>query len=146
MDEKIKNIINSTELKKRDDETEYYAITDNCEKTLKDLYLKMIYEDNVGGKQDLSYQIINEATIFFDELDEEKASLKTISEQLDEYQDFATTRNVEQLEMLNNYNEHEIADILKDYSCKNISTACAIWYENQVKQVIGEIIDTYLTE
>lgn len=45
------------------------------------------------------------------------------------------------LSYLNNRNDEEISDIMKEYSCENISTACAIWYDNTVNHVIDEMID-----
>lgn len=140
----MEKIINSTELKKRNDGTEYYAIAENCDEKLKNIYLSMIYDDNIGGTNDLSYRLIYDATAFFSNEITGDETKEEMLEALENYQDFAPIWNSERLEMLNVNNEQDIADIMKEYEIENVSTACAVWYENTIKSIVNTIIDEYV--
>jgi hypothetical protein len=37
-------------------------------------------------------------------------------------------------------------EILKEYSCDSINLACAIWYDNQVRNVYSELKDFILAD
>lgn len=150
--ERLDAIANAMESKKRNDkeETTYYCISDTCEESLKDVLMHLIYDDNIGGCSDLSYEIcamacdiISEKTLTGDDRD------SLISDMLDLYADADGTASVYtgvQLGYLNNMNESEISDIMKDESHNSIAQACASWYVQQVTSACESLKDYVLTE
>lgn len=138
--ERFDSIANAMEVKKRADGTEYHCISDTCEDGLKDVLMKLIYDDNIGGSSDLSYEICYQATaVLTDDVTEEQISSEDfyIHEHI---QDIASVYTAIRLSYLNNNNQDEITDTLKEYST-DIAGACAVWYENMIAQACNDIID-----
>jgi hypothetical protein len=120
------------------------AMISTTDEKLKDILLKIIYDDCVGGLNDMSYNLCYEAQGFFEMSEGE--TIEEMTEKLENYFDFASIYYNEQLAYLNANNQDEILDILKEYDCDSISNACAIWFETKVKEVIQTLIDEYLTK
>ena len=53
--------------------------------------------------------------------------------------DIASIYYSEQLEYLNTGNMHDIAEIIKEHDCEDVATACAVWYEREVKDTAESI-------
>lgn len=137
---KYSNISTAMEVKKRADGTEYHCISDTCDETLKDVLMTLIYDNNIGGSQDLSYEICYQATaLLTDDLTEEQI----LSEDFyihEHTQEISSIYTATRLAYLNNNNQEEITDTLKEYQT-DISGACAIWYENMVAHACNKIIE-----
>jgi len=105
---------------------------------------KIQFEMDEGVKFELGYEIMNDACNYitenitienlqnpdFDFREDTEANLT----------EFASIYTQTRLEYLNQWNQDEITDILKDYSC-DIQTACAIWYDRQVEEAITKLIE-----
>lgn len=76
-----------------------------------------------------SYHIMYGALALFDGVDfEELEAFDPL-----ECEDTASIYYVEQLSYLNTSNMYAIADLIRDYECTDVASACAIWYDSTVK-------------
>lgn len=134
-EEKYKAIENAMTIKKRDDDTEFYCFSDTAPEELKGIFL------NSYNVRDLDYMIFSKACDYLSE-----RTLEEIESEDFEVSDgeFSSVYNSDRLEYLNIWNDEEIADIFKDYSCDSISMACAYWFDNQVNEAISIIRDYIL--
>jgi len=132
---KYNAVINCMELQKRDNNDYFAIIKDNTEKDLKDLIINMIYDENIGGTTSQSYDILYDATQNIENFTIEE--LKDTD--IEDIQDMASVYTYDRLAYINNNNEYEIYDILKEYNLDNINTACAIWYDTQVKNAMYKL-------
>lgn len=137
METKIQNVVNSMRIK--DNKA---LITYNTDIKLKDLYLDLIYSQNIGGNIETGYNLCYEAKCFFE--DETSETIDELQESLEGYYDFASVYDSELQSYLNINNEQEIAETMKEYNLDSISQACAIWFENKVREIIGIIIEEYI--
>lgn len=113
-----------------------YLITDKCDSGLKSVLMGLIYDENIGGTHDLGYEIASQAIdILVD--NSEDGSLDE-DDLMDLCTDSASPYNNTRLSYLNIFNEHEITDRIKDFSC-DINTACAIWYDNMVYEAVTKL-------
>lgn len=137
---KIDALEKSMKRSKRDDKTEFYHFTDTAPKELKDLFLEH-YE-----VRDLDYEIFSTAIdTFIEAWNNNEDSPTLLDDYIDEnYNDFSSPYNADRLAYLNVWNDSEIAEISKNYSCESVSLACAIWYDEQVKGAIRIISDWVL--
>ena len=148
--EKLNAIANAMELKTRNDGTEYCYIKDNCNEDVKKVLMQLIYDENIGGTHDLSYEICAKACDIIGEktlTGNDRDSLT--SDDLDLFADADSITSVytaTQLSWLNNNNESEISAILKDESQTSIAQACASWYAQQVQNVCETLKDFILNE
>lgn len=131
----------------RDSDKERAIITDTCDKDLSDILINIIYDD-LSGNDNTRYAIAYSACMFFDDLTVEQLEnidMDALDEDIQMYES-ASIYTSERLSYLNNNNEEEIVDILKEYNTENINTACAcaIWYDQQVQNTIYTIINKYL--
>lgn len=149
--QKIKNIELAMETRYRDknkkDETAFHCISDNCEPELKKVLMSIIYDENIGGQNNLSYDICYDACAFFDDITDKYYNNDDINgdEYINEYEP-SSIYTYDRLQYLNNNNQQEISDVMKEYSIDDIATACAIWYDNMVRQAISTIISDYLNK
>ena len=140
--EKQNAIANCMEVKKWDNGKEGYIIKDNLKAENEELYnllINIIYEDNIGGVHDISYEITAKACGIIGDLTPEE-----IEEDNDDHfyeMETASVWNSDRLSYLNVNNEQEIADKMKELSLDSISTACAVWYDDQVRSVVLSLID-----
>lgn len=130
----------SMEVKKREDGTEFTCFSDTATEELKDLYLEH-YE-----VRDLAYKIFSTAIDTIIEAYENNEKSVNLLYVLENYNDFASPYNADRLAYLNVWNDEDIARIFKDFSCESISMACAIWYDEQVKDAMVIIIREFLTK
>ncbi len=132
--QKFDAIVNAMEFKKWDDGKEGYAMKEDFDKKEnEEVYtelLRIIYDENVGGVHDLSYEIVCKATGVIEEIGlKDLHNDNAINEADNEH---ASVYTYPRLQYLNINNQQEITDTLKEYDC-DIQTACAIWYDNQVR-------------
>lgn len=132
-----KAIENAMQPMKWDNGKEGYIISDNCAEPVKDILMTQIYDENIGGTHDLSFEICAKACDCITELDLNELDTE---QNLYEFENSSIYNN-ERLAYLNNNNEQEIAEVMKEYGCESISQACAIWYDNQVRYTTETLLD-----
>ena len=94
-----------------------------------DIQMTMAENDRIPFEQ--SYSIMYDALALLSD------STDNV-EELEDYDvfdavDIASIYYVEQLAYLNTGNMYAIADLVRDYNCTDVASACAIWYESTVK-------------
>jgi aspartyl-tRNA synthetase len=138
--EKINLLETAMQIKTRDNGQEFYCFTETVPEELKDLFIS-----NYNVK-DLDYQIFSTAIDTIVEAWANNEDSPTLLEEYiyDNYNDFASPYNADRLAYMDIHNEAEIVDIIKEYSCEYINEACAIWYDNQVKDAIMIILNRYI--
>lgn len=134
--QKQKAVANAMEYKTRDDGSEIYVIKAE-EGEVKELLMTIIYDENIGGVQDLNYEIAGVACSAVGYMDFEELKKYDTSE---DGGDFASVYTFDRLKYLNANNQEEITDTMKEYSTGNISDACAIWYDNAIKDTMRKLI------
>lgn len=97
--------------------------------------MKLIYDENIGGVQDLSYEIVAVASGLFDDIENIK-DLENENEECEAEQ--ASVYTAERLSYINMNNQEEITQTLKDFDC-DIQKACAIWYDNMVRNAYQDL-------
>lgn len=142
--QKIINVKNAMEIKDTNTHTARAVITDKCDEKLKNVLMSIIYDGEYISET--GYKIAYSACSFFDELEEKDFTnlADILEEQLSSYEP-ASIWNDARLSYLDIYNEQDIFETLKEYACDSINLACAIWYDNEVKNAINTIIDEYIT-
>lgn len=143
--EKLALLEKAMEVKQRDDKTEFTCFSDIAPKELQSLFLEH-YE-----VRDIDYVIFSKAIDTIIEAFENNENWDTSYKEMpileyiqENYNDFASPYNADRLAYLNIWNDSEIAEISKNYSCESISLACAIWYDEQVHAAVNIIINEYL--
>lgn len=133
-EEKKNAITSAMEFKKWDNGKEGYIISNTCDKELKDILLGIIYDENIGGTNDLSYEIAHRACGAIEdiELDDLKDDDFDLNEAVGEV---ANVYIWERLAYLNTKNQDEITEEMRSFDC-DIQTACAIWYNDIVLQAV----------
>ena len=126
-------IVDSMDSGTRDSEQVFYFIKPDTQKDIKDFLLEIIYNQNIGGASDLSYEIVASA---IDLLDED--TIESEEDYIDN--DSASIYTYDRLQYLNINNQDEITEVLKEYET-DIQNACAYWYDNQVKNVYYQLKD-----
>lgn len=104
--------------------------------TIKDSLINIQYQmsDDTGASFELSYEIMDDALTAIsdagiDELDSENWENEPSS-----------VYTAERLAYMNLNNQQAISDIMREFSTDDISTACAVWYDNAVRDTISEVI------
>jgi hypothetical protein len=138
--EKLPLLENAMEVKTRDDKTEFTCFSDSAPEELKSLFLEH-YE-----VRDRDYEIFSRAIDTVIEASNNMEDTQTLSEEYiqENYNDFASPYNEDRLGYLTVYNDNEVMEIAKNYSCDFVSLACAIWYDEQVQNACYIIINKYL--
>lgn len=137
--EKFEVLCNSIELKKRDNGQEFYCRKDDLPKDIENAVRDVVFKiDENCHELDLAYKILNNAIGDLCEVDYE--DLENF-EPTEDYPEYASVYTAERLSYLNAYNQYEIAEKLKEYSCDDIATACAIWYDEQVRQALEGLME-----
>ena len=128
------------ELRKRADDTDFYCYKDNLTIEISKGLRDVIFEiDQECHNLDLSYKIANDALNALNALSE--VDYEDLGD-FDQYEldgDFASVYTQTRLGYLNVWNEGDISDLVKEYG--NINTACAVWYDEQVRGAINLLLD-----
>jgi len=119
-----------------------HVYADDIAKETKDILSEIQRHSGVGFE--LSYEIMASACNIVGELadnadisDNDGDIYEAIAEAVD---GTASVYTGERLSWLSSWNQEEIIDIIKEYSC-DIAGACAIWYDSQVRDMVGELIN-----
>jgi len=136
-------------ISRRIDETLYTHFTDEAPEELKKIYLEH-YE-----VRDIDYQIFNTACDIISEVyaneaeqqrenKDERENEERITDCIEEAtNDSASLYTSSRLDYLNTWNQDEIAMIVRSAQV-DIADACAMWYEQQVKQAAFTIINNWI--
>lgn len=138
--EKIAVLPKCMTVSKRDDGSEYTHFTDEAPEELKDLFLEHYNVKN------LDYEIFSQACDIVAEVYQDYPSIKIANNEATEeiYERASDCANIytsERLAYLDNQNEDEISETMREYGEHSIATACAIWYDKQVEQAAFIIKD-----
>ncbi len=139
--EKYKILVDSCISKKRDNGDEFYCLKNDLDEDVKNLILEVMRRLDQYDF-DLQYTMLNDALNELSEVEFEDLKGYEVSESESEY---ASIYTYTRLQYLNNHNEPEIYDTLKEYDC-DIQTACAIWYDNQVKDLLTALVEEILKD
>lgn len=136
--EKISSLATAMTIKTRADGREFYTFTDTAPKELTSLFLEHYQV------ADLDYETFSKACDIVSEIYADTRIEHATNERLIDYinersDNTASIYTSTRLSYLNNNNEHDISDVMKEYNTVIISTACAIWYEKQVEQAAMRI-------
>lgn len=121
----------------------FYVITEQTSKEspeLCELLRDIIWDERIGGEEDLSYEIVATAC-------SELVNDFQFDEETDFYEnECASVYTAERLSYLNNWNQEEISQKLREFGGDtDIATACAIWYDDMVRGVM-ERLKAYIME
>lgn len=129
-------LVNCVEQRKRDNDDEFYCLKDNTPEDIKRLLQDAVYE-NDQHDFDLNYEMLNDALNELNEVEFEDLARYDV---YDSESEFASVYTAVRLGYLSIWNQDEITEKLKECEC-DIQTACAVWYDEQVKQLIQTIKD-----
>ena len=94
----------------------------------------------------MDYEIFNTAIDTIVEAYNDCKNKKELQEYIqDNYNDYASVYTYDRLQYLNNSNDSDIAEYIRNYALNDVSTACAIWYSEQVNNAISLILGLYET-
>ena len=134
-------LVNCLEQKTRDNGDKFYCRKDNTPSKIV-VAMQYIMFKNDNHDFDLNYEIMNDALNELYDQDFKDLSDYDVYNSESEY---ASVYTSERLSYLNNWTEDEITEVMKEYEC-DIQTACAIWYDQQVKNIITELLAVILEE
>lgn len=95
-----------------------------------------------GAGFDLSYEIMAKACDVVSQQDIEELAGDDGFYEAEE----ASVYTAERLSYLNIHNQQDISDKMKEYDCEDIQTACAYWYDEQVRSACEQLRDYILAE
>lgn len=127
----------------RDDGTTFYHFTDEAPEELKKLYLEHY------DVRDIDYETFSRACDLvsdcYNDNEQEKDGLDFVTDMIYERaSDSASVMTYDRLQYLDNWNESDISEIMREYDMRSIADACAVWYDRQVEQaaiIISEWIN-----
>jgi hypothetical protein len=136
--------------KENSERAEIYLIDDKLSKEseVRAILMRNIWDDRIGGAEDLSYEICARACgLIADNTDGDDLENTDIGND-DIFYDMecASVYTAERLGYLNIWNESEISDKMKELGIESIQTACAVWYDDMVRSVALELRDYILKE
>lgn len=130
--EKIASLKSAMTTSKREGEEEsFYHFTNTAPKELIELFV-----ENYSVK-DLDYEIFSRACDIVSEVYSYKPEATDEQATDDIYEHSSESASVYtngRLEYLNQWNEEEISQTMREYGEQSIAIACAIWYDRQVEQ------------
>lgn len=139
---KLESIKNAYCLHKRGNEDIHILDTDKLDTATQNALLDI--QRGLETDFDISYEIMADACDLFSDIEtiedlEDEASTDTANE--------AEPSSVYigvRLSYLSVNNQQEVSDIMKEYSTEDIATACAIWYDNKVREAYSVLRDYIL--
>lgn len=119
---------------------DYYSYIQTEDKDIKDFLINLVYSDDgiATGDNNLNYDVLYDAIAYmgnftlseFKKLD----VVDTIQSNMGD--GFASVYTYDRLQYLNINNEYEIMHALQEYSCRSISEACAVFYDQSVTDTV----------
>lgn len=148
--DRLNHVANAMELKQFDSNREAYIIKDECNEDLKNVLMTLIYDENIGGNQDISYEICASACdIISDKTSEGNDRDSLTGDDLDLYADADSRANVYtavQLSYLNINNEDEISQLMQDEAITSVAQACTAWHTSKVVEACERLKDYVLND
>lgn len=92
---------------------------------------------DTGENIDLAYELLNTASGLLANVELGDLADTDLYELAS---DSASVYTWDRLQLLDNNNQQEISDIMKEYEYEDIATACAIWYEQKVAEVLHAMV------
>ena len=108
------------------------------------IIFRNVWDDNIGGQDDLSYEICAKACNEVAECDMDM--LEGESDDIFYEMECASVYTSDRLAYLNMNNQSEISDKMKELGLDDIATACAVWYDDMVRSVALELRDYVLSD
>lgn len=135
--EKIATLATAMTATTRDNGEVFNHFTDKAPEKLRDLFL-----EHYNGLNDLDFEIFRRAVDVVDNArvdakkdDNSKVDEESVVDNIYTYaSDRASIMTYDRLQYLNNNNEHEISEMMREYDIRSIADACAFWYDQQVEQ------------
>jgi hypothetical protein len=93
----------------------------------------------------LSYEIGEKAASVLSNFSLEEVAAEDF-DTVEACRDCASVYTAQRLSWLCVQNENEIMDIIKEYDCADISTACAIWYDQKAEEMLRAMIEFIKSE
>lgn len=119
--------------------TYYYCNDDILSKNVSEFVHNLAIEVNENCHDlDLSYEIINDAFSTLWDIEYKDFTYDNVD---GNYTEFASVYNQDRLDYLKIWNESDISAIMQEFSSDSISTAAAIWYDQQVTSVLSKLLD-----
>lgn len=134
-------LVNCMTTKTRENGDEFYVIKESTPKHITDFVHDFMYKmDGSIATLDLQYEIMQAALSWLsDSVEYEQITGDNTDAMYGA--EHASIYTGARLSYLNPLNDNAIADIVKENICDDISTACAIWYDQAVNERIDELID-----
>jgi len=127
---KFKNLF---EKATRSDGTTYHRVVEGNQNS--EACYEIVRHLNDDSIEDIGYEIAYRAAAFLEDADPK--DFDTEGNYTGDMPELASVWTFERLSYLNNDNQRDISDILKEYGCEDIATAAAIWYNQQVAEAIN---------
>ena len=145
--EAVKNAMRYTgekeEAEKNHERAEIYLIKDETPEELKDILKKIIWDERIGGEEDLSYEIVARACdLVADSWEEDEDGT---NDDMYYESESASVYTATRLDYLNAWNQEEISQKQKEFDC-DIQQACAVWYDDMVRGVALRLRDYIIKE
>lgn len=128
----------ATERRLRDDQSAFYCIKDSVPTNIAQALKDIVYRKENGF--DIPYMMLDDALniLYSIELD------RILDDSFSIYDydgDIGSVYTSDQLEYLNLNTQQEISDIMREYDLTDIASACAYWYDQEVRDMVQEIIN-----
>lgn len=123
----------------KNDKQRYFLNTDKLSEEYQESLRAIAFEIHDDTSDfDLTYEILNDACMFVSELEEEE--IKDDNWRDSATLEFASVYTQARLEYLNQNNEYNITEIMRECEC-DIQDACAQWYDERVNEAIDMVIN-----
>jgi hypothetical protein len=139
--QKYDAVVNAMTTRQREDKEIYTLKEDTAPEVAKALR-DVLY--NSGEPLDLAYEMLNSAINELGNYTLEQIENDDAECQLQEVETASVYTGV-RLSYLNNANQTDISTIMKDYSLDDIATACAVYYDEKVREMITALA-TFITK
>lgn len=113
-----------------------YILDENIDKDIRAELFDIQNSLDEGISFDLRYEIMARACDII--VDNAKTAEDLENLDLTEH-DSASVYTNARLAYLTSENQYDISDIMREYECEDIATACAIWYDNMVENAVREL-------
>ncbi len=97
-----------------------------------------------GISFDLKYNVMSDACNWIDENIEKVEDIKDVDNVKDIFDFQANVYTDVRLSWLTKSNQYDISELMKEYELDDISTACAVWYENRVEDAVIDLVSYIL--
>jgi hypothetical protein len=139
--QKYDAVVNAMTTRQRGDKEIYTLKEDTAPEVAKALR-DIMYD--TGEPLDLAYEMLNSAVYVISDIELSELENGNAEDRLNEIESASVYTGV-RLSYLNNANQADISAIMKDYSLDDIATACAVYYDEKVREMITALA-TFITK